>query len=150
MDGAGLRVVGLRENISEAQRRDGPTIKHDISLPISSIPAFIDDAGAALRDAFPGSRLIAFGHLGDGNLHYNLAAPEGSRAEDFLGNADATHRIVHDRVVAAGGSISAEHGIGQLKRDELVHYKAPLEIELMRKIKSTLDPAYLLNPGKVL
>ena len=144
------RLWALRENISEAQRRDGPNIKHDISLPISSIPAFIEDAGAALRDAFPGSRLIAFGHLGDGNLHYNLAAPEGNRAEDFLGNADATHRIVHDRVVAAGGSISAEHGIGQLKRDELVHYKQPLEIELMRRIKSTLDPAGLLNPGKVL
>ena len=144
------RLWALRENISEAQRRDGPNIKHDISLPISAIPAFVDDAGSALLAAFPDSRLVIFGHLGDGNLHFNFAAPAGVAAEAFLGNTAAVNRIVHDRVVAAGGSISAEHGIGQLKRDELVHYKAPLEIELMRRIKATLDPAALLNPGKVL
>ena len=144
------RLWALRENISEAQRRDGPNIKHDISLPISAIPAFVDDAGSALLAAFPDSRLVIFGHLGDGNLHFNFAAPAGVAAEAFLGNTAAVNRVVHDRVVAAGGSISAEHGIGQLKREELVHYKAPLEIELMRRIKATLDPAALLNPGKVL
>ena len=144
------RLWALRENISEAQRRDGPNIKHDISLPISAIPVFVDDCGSALLTAFPDSRLVVFGHLGDGNLHFNFAAPAGVAAEAFLGNTAAVNRIVHDRVVAAGGSISAEHGIGQLKRDELVHYKAPLEIELMRRIKATLDPAALLNPGKVL
>ena len=144
------RLWALRENISEAQRRDGPNIKHDISLPISAIPVFVDECGSALLTAFPDSRLVVFGHLGDGNLHFNVAAPAGVAAETFLGNTAAVNRIVHDRVVAAGGSISAEHGIGQLKRDELVHYKAPLEIELMRRIKATLDPAALLNPGKVL
>jgi len=144
------RLWALRENISEAQRREGPNIKHDISLPISAIPAFLDDAGGALAAALPGAQLVIFGHLGDGNLHYNVAAPEGGQAESFLANTAEANRIVHDRVVAAGGSISAEHGIGQLKRDELAHYKSPLELELMRKIKSALDPAGLLNPGKVL
>ena len=145
------RLWALRENISEAQRREGPNIKHDISLPVSAIPAFLDDAGSALLAAFPGARLVVFGHLGDGNLHYNLAAPAGvARRGIPCATRAAANRIVHDLVVAAGGSISAEHGIGQLKRDELVHYKAPLELELMRRIKAALDPAALLNPGKVL
>ena len=91
-----------------------------------------------------------FGHLGDGNLHYNVAAPEGASAQEFLENTAAINRIVHDRVVGAGGSISAEHGIGQLKRDELAHYKSPLELALMRRIKTAFDPRGLLNPGKVL
>src|SRR4029077_12599196 len=105
------RLWALRENISEAQRREGPNIKHDISLPISAVPAFLDDTGAALVRAFPGARLVVFGHLGDGNLHYNIAAPEGAPAHAFMDNSAAANRIVHDRVVAAGGSISAEHGI---------------------------------------
>ncbi|MEO8536936.1 MAG: FAD-binding oxidoreductase [Betaproteobacteria bacterium] len=144
------RLWALRENISEAQRREGPNIKHDISLPISAIPAFLDDAGTALMQAFDGAQLVVFGHLGDGNLHYNVAAPPGEGAGGFLANTPLANRIVHDRVVAAGGSISAEHGIGQLKRDELVHYKAPLELEVMRRIKAALDPTGTLNPGKVL
>jgi FAD/FMN-containing dehydrogenase len=144
------RLWALRENISEAQRREGPNVKHDISLPISAIPAFVDEAGTAVVGAFPGARLVVFGHLGDGNLHYNVAAPQGASAQRFLEHTHAINRIVHDRVVAAGGSISAEHGIGQLKRDELAHYKSPLELELMRRIKAALDPRGLLNPGKVL
>src|SRR6185369_13913788 len=128
----------------------GPNIKHDISLPVSAIPEFIDFAARELTAALPGVRFVTFGHLGDGNLHYNLAAPAGQDAEAFMTNAHRANRIVHDLVSARGGSISAEHGIGQLKRDELVRYKSPIELELMRAIKSALDPRGILNPGKVL
>ncbi|HSQ80331.1 MAG TPA: FAD-binding oxidoreductase [Casimicrobiaceae bacterium] len=144
------RLWALRENISESQRREGPNIKHDISLPVSAIPAFIEATGPALAAAFADSRLVVFGHLGDGNLHYNVAAPRGASAQAFMDNTPDVNRIVHDRVVAAGGSISAEHGIGQLKRDELAHYKPALDIDLMRCVKAALDPRGLLNPGKVL
>ena len=144
------RLWALRENISEAQRREGPNIKHDISVPISAIPAFIAETGSALTQALPGARLVVFGHLGDGNLHYNVAAPVGASAQKFMDNTALANRIVHDGVVAKGGSISAEHGIGQLKREELAHYKGPLELELMARLKSALDPRGLLNPGKVL
>jgi len=144
------RLWALRENISEAQRREGPNIKHDISLAVSSIPAFLDECNAALLAAFPRARLIIFGHLGDGNLHYNLSAPEGEAPVDFLDNAAAVNRIVHDLVAHHGGSFSAEHGIGQLKRDDLVRYKSDVELDLMRAIKRTLDPRGLCNPGKVL
>jgi FAD/FMN-containing dehydrogenase len=140
----------LRENISEAQRLEGPNIKHDISLPISAIPAFLDEAERALGDAFPGIRFVVFGHLGDGNLHYNLSAPEGVGAAGFMDNAPRANRIVHDLVSRHGGSISAEHGIGQLKRDELPRYKSTVEMALMQKLKDALDPDNLLNPGKVL
>ncbi len=140
----------LRENIAEAQRREGPNIKHDISLPVSAMPAFLAAAADALTAAFPGLRFVIFGHLGDGNLHYNLAAPEGVAPEAFLAHTDRANRIVHDLVTAHGGSISAEHGIGQQKRAELVRYKSAVELELMRGIKAALDPAGILNPGKVL
>jgi FAD/FMN-containing dehydrogenase len=144
------RLWALRENISEAQRREGPNIKHDISLPISTIPAFLADCEAELARALPGARLVTFGHLGDGNLHYNVAAPAGTPGQAFVENTPLANRIVHDRVAAAGGSISAEHGIGQLKRQELTRYKSDVELELMRRLKSALDPLSLLNPGKVL
>jgi FAD/FMN-containing dehydrogenase len=140
----------LRENIAEAQRREGPNIKHDISLPVSAIARFLDEAHTALTAALPGLSFVTFGHLGDGNLHYNLAPPEGVAADTFMDNAPRANRIVHDLVAAHGGSISAEHGIGQLKRGELVRYKNAVEIALMRSIKSALDPSGILNPGKVL
>jgi FAD/FMN-containing dehydrogenase len=140
----------LREGIAEAQRREGPNIKHDISVPVSAVPRFLDDAAAALTAALPGVRFVTFGHLGDGNLHYNLAGPAGVDAESFMESAAVASRIVHDLVAAAGGSISAEHGIGQYKRGELARYKSPVELDLMREIKAALDPAGILNPGKVL
>ena len=144
------RMWALRENISEAQRREGPNIKHDISLPVSAIPAFLGESGAALAAAFPGARLVVFGHLGDGNLHYNLSAPEGIVADAFMDNAERANRIVHDLVARHDGSFSAEHGVGQLKRDDLVRYKSPVELKLMRAVKAALDPAGIMNPGKVL
>jgi FAD/FMN-containing dehydrogenase len=144
------RLWALRENISEAQRREGPNIKHDISLAVSAIPPFMRECAAALGQAFPGARLVIFGHLGDGNLHYNLSAPAATDARDFMDNAGRANRIVHDLVARHGGSFSAEHGVGQLKRDELVRYKSPVEVRLMRAVKLALDPLGLMNPGKVL
>ncbi len=144
----------LRENISEAQGAEGPTIKHDIALPISQIAAFIDSTDAAIARTFPQVRLVIFGHLGDGNLHYNvspLAGQGGSgRAADFLALEAALNALVHDAVHAFGGSISAEHGLGVLRRDESARYKSPLELKLMRSIKTALDPHGLMNPFKLL
>jgi len=144
------QVWRLRENIGEAQRIDGPSIKHDVSLPISLLPEFIDRADAALNAAFPGIRIVTFGHIGDGNLHYNQSYPRAGDNADFIARQGVVNRIVHDLVHALGGSISAEHGIGQLKRDELLRYKSPVEIEMMRAVKRALDPLALMNPGKVL
>ena len=140
----------LREHIPLAQARAGKNIKHDISLPISRIADFIALTDAVLASAFPGCQLVCFGHLGDGNLHYNVAPPPGMRDTDFLANQDAINRIVHDRVAGFGGSISAEHGIGALKKNELPHYKSPLELQLMRAVKQALDPQGIMNPGKIL
>jgi FAD/FMN-containing dehydrogenase len=139
----------LREHIPEAQRLEGPNIKHDISLPVSRIPAFLADAQIELDTALRGVRYVVFGHLGDGNLHYNLSAPAGTTAAAFLGEAPRANRIVYDLVARLGGSFSAEHGIGQMKRSELVRYKSAVEVELMQRIKRALDPDALFNPGKV-
>ena len=141
----------LRESIPLAQVEEGLNIKHDIALPISSIPAFVAQTDAALLAAFPGVRLVNFGHMGDGNLHYNVQAPEGVAAAQFLREHEpAVNRIVFDAVVSYGGSISAEHGIGALKRDELALRKSPVALQMMRAIKQALDPDNLLNPGRVL
>jgi len=140
----------LRENISEAQAREGKNIKHDVSLPVSAIARFIAVTDEALARAYPGVRIVCFGHVGDGNLHYNVSSPAGSGAEAFLAQQPAINRIVHDSVASFGGSISAEHGIGQLRRTEILRYKAPLEMELMRRVKAALDPLGIMNPGKVL
>ncbi|MQA37316.1 FAD-binding oxidoreductase [Rugamonas aquatica] len=140
----------LREHIPLAQAKAGKNIKHDISLPVSRIADFIAATGPLLEAAFPGCQLVCFGHLGDGNLHYNVAPPDGISNEDFLRNQDKVNRVVHDSVVGFGGSISAEHGIGALKREELAHYKSPVELNMMRAIKAALDPLGIMNPGKIL
>ncbi len=140
----------VREHISMAQAAAGKNIKHDVSLPISRIADFLEATDAALATAFPGCQVVCFGHVGDGNLHYNVAPAQGQSHDAFLLNADAVNRIVHDSVHIFGGSISAEHGIGALKRDELVRYKSDVELKLMRAIKSALDPLGIMNPGKIL
>jgi FAD/FMN-containing dehydrogenase len=144
------RLWALRENISEAQKIEGPSIKHDISVPISRIGEFVETADAALKQAFPGIRIVTFGHVGDGNLHYNQSKSETGENAAFLAVQPQVNQIVHDIVHRLGGSISAEHGIGQLKREELLRYKSPLEMEMMRAVKRSFDPQGLMNPGKVL
>ncbi|MCC2974505.1 FAD-binding oxidoreductase [Massilia sp. IC2-476] len=145
-----LGLWKLREHIPLAQAAAGKNIKHDISLPVSSIPAFLERTDAALQAAFPGCQVVCFGHLGDGNLHYNVAPPEGIGHDSFLAHQDAVNRIVHDSVAATRGSISAEHGVGALKRDELPRYKPAVELDMMRAIKAALDPLGIMNPGKIL
>lgn len=140
----------LREGISEAQNHEGPSLKHDISVPVSRIPDFIARTDRALQQAFPGVRVVAYGHVGDGNLHYNISKPPGSDDAPFKVQAEAIMRVIYDSTLEDDGSISAEHGLGQSKRAAAQHYKAPLELELMRSIKQALDPAGLMNPGKLL
>ena len=140
----------VRESIPLAQAEDGPNIKHDIALPVSAIADFVATTDAALKTAFPGARVVNFGHLGDGNLHYNLQGPAGVAPQAFLEQHEhKANAIVYDAVVARGGSISAEHGIGALKRDELVLRKDPVALTMMRAIKQALDPKGTLNPGRV-
>ena len=138
----------LREAISEAQKREGASIKHDISVPVAAIPEFIKKATAAVTEKFPGARPVTFGHLGDGNLHFNFSAPPGKDAE-FLAQWDEIQLTVHDIVKEFSGSISAEHGIGTMKRDLLPRYKSHEELEAMRALKRAFDPKNILNPGKV-
>jgi FAD/FMN-containing dehydrogenase len=141
----------LRESIPLAQAEEGLNIKHDISLPVSAIPAFVAHADALLLARYPGARLVNFGHLGDGNLHYNLQCPEGADGKRFLAeNEDQVNRIVYDALAPFGGSFSAEHGIGALKRDELAARKSPVALKLMRRVKAALDPQGIFNPGRVL
>ncbi|WP_338665467.1 FAD-binding oxidoreductase [Pararoseomonas sp. SCSIO 73927] len=140
----------LREGIPEAQKKEGGSIKHDVSVPVSRVPAFLRRAGEAAAEALPGVRVCAFGHLGDGNIHYNLTQPIGMEKAAFMAEWEQMNAIVHDIVVELGGSISAEHGIGLLKAGELRRYKDPVEMDLMRRMRDALDPARLLNPGKML
>ena len=141
----------LRESIPMAQAQEGLNIKHDISLPISCVAAFVAGSDAALARAFPGVRMVDFGHLGDGNLHYNVQAPQGVDAADFLRRCEAqVNALVYDAVAAHGGSISAEHGIGSLKREALVRHKSPVALQLMRAVKQALDPLNIMNPGRLL
>ncbi|MBN2576913.1 MAG: FAD-binding oxidoreductase [Deltaproteobacteria bacterium] len=138
----------LRESASEAQKHEGGSIKHDISVPVSRIPAFLAEALAAAERLIPGIRPVPFGHVGDGNLHFNFTQPLGMDKDAYLAKWEALNRVVHDIVVAHGGSISAEHGIGVLKREEARRYKSQVELELMARIKRALDPKGIMNPGK--
>lgn len=140
----------LRENHSESQKKDGPSIKHDISVSVSRIPAFMDEGLAAMKKVLPSCRPVPFGHVGDGNLHFNCMAPVGWDKPRFMAEAPAISAAVYDLVVKFGGSISAEHGIGRMKVEELAHYRSRVELDTMRAIKRALDPANLMNPGKVL
>ena len=147
-------IWALRESISEAQAAEGKTIKHDISLPISAIHDFVLSMAAAVAAQFPAVRLVVFGHLGDGNLHYNVSPsadqPGAQGSAAFVALEPHINRLVHDAVVAHGGSISAEHGLGVLRRDEAARYRSGLETQLMGAIKTALDPFKLMNPGKLL
>jgi FAD/FMN-containing dehydrogenase len=140
----------LRETASEAQKGEGGSIKHDISVPVARVPEFLIAAASVVERVCPGARPVPFGHFGDGNVHYNISQPMGMEKAKFLALWDEMARAVHDVVVSLGGSISAEHGIGRLKVDELVRVKSPVEIDLMRRIKAALDPKGILNPGRVI
>jgi len=140
----------LRESISEVQKFEGGSIKHDVSVPLGAAPEFLSEATGAVERFAPGARVVAFGHMGDGNIHFNVSQPVGSDAKAFLDQWEAMNAVVHGIVARYAGSFSAEHGIGQLKRDLLARAKDPVALDVMRRIKATLDPLGILNPGKVL
>lgn len=141
----------LREHLSEAQRLEGPSLKHDISFPISAIPDFIDEAEQALNRAHPGVRIVCFGHLGDGNLHYNIfpAMPALNTAELESRDGPSISGLILDLVARYKGSFSAEHGIGQFKVQQLAQYRDPIELNLMQQLKNAWDPHHIMNPGKL-
>jgi FAD/FMN-containing dehydrogenase len=140
----------LRESLPEAQRHEGASIKHDVSVPVAQIPAFVARATAAVLARVPDGRMLVYGHVGDGNLHFNVSQPANGTPADFLAHTAAIGEAVYGEVRAFRGSISAEHGIGRLKRRELAQYKGTAELELMRALKSAIDPRGIMNPGKVL
>ena len=140
----------IREAVPEAQKLDGGSIKHDVSVPVSMVSQFITRASRIVEKDLPGVRVLAFGHLGDGNIHFNLLQPKSMDREDFLSRWDHTNRLVHDVAIELDGSFSAEHGIGRLKRGDMERYKSSVELDLMRTLKSALDPKNIMNPGKIL
>lgn len=140
----------IRHSISEAQKREGASLKHDVSVPVASVGDFISAADEAVYKILPAVRIVAFGHVGDGNIHYNLSQPKGSNPATFLGSRETLASVIYDVVERFGGSISAEHGIGQAKRARLAQYRSETEIGLMRTIKTALDPQNIMNPGKII
>ncbi|MHC5654507.1 FAD-binding oxidoreductase [Stappia sp. ICDLI1TA098] len=140
----------LRHGMSEVQREEGGSIKHDVSVPVASVPRFLDEAIAAVEKMVPGCRPVPFGHMGDGNIHFNVSQPVGADKAAYLARWDEMNEIVHAIVGRFAGSVSAEHGIGRLKRDLLAEVKSPLELELMKRVKAAFDPNCTLNPGRVL
>ena len=140
----------LREDMSIAQRPEGACIKHDLSVPVGSIPEFIRAADKAVLEIVPGARFVNFGHMGDGNLHYNILQPPQWEPQRYFDHEPQVHEAVYSVVAAFSGSISAEHGIGQLKRDKLKEIKDPVALQMMRTIKAALDPTGIMNPGKIL
>lgn len=149
-DGQARALWFIREAIVDGQRPEGGSIKHDIAVPVSAVPRFLTEAGAAMDAYMPGIRPVPFGHLGDGNLHYNISQPVGMDRDAFLAHWDPVTRIIHDIAAGLGGTFSAEHGVGRSKRAELATTKAGVELDLMRAVKTAIDPAGLMNPGKVL
>jgi FAD/FMN-containing dehydrogenase len=149
--GQSQAMWGLREAIPMAERQEGLMVKHDIAVPTSAIPRFVHTTQEHLAHAFPGCRIVCFGHLGDGNLHYNVQGPPGMPAAAFLAAHEAdVNRLVYNTALHLGGTLSAEHGIGQLKRDELSRRKSAVALGMMRAIKKALDPSNLMNPGRLI
>jgi FAD/FMN-containing dehydrogenase len=144
------RLWHIREHIPEAQRKAGASIKNDISVPVAAVPELLARGRAAVLARLPGARPIAFGHAGDGNIHFNISVPRGGDSKAFLEHWDEITDVVGDVALALGGSISAEHGIGRLKRDKLASLKSTAEMQAMRRIKAALDPLGLMNPGALL
>jgi FAD/FMN-containing dehydrogenase len=140
----------LRESMPAAQKPEGASIKHDISVPVAAIPEFIERATRAVEEEVPGARVVCFGHMGDGNLHFNVSQPVGADADAFMARYHEVNAVVHAVVRSLSGSISAEHGIGRLKRDELIATAPPVATDLMRRIKAAFDPLGIMNPGKVI
>jgi FAD/FMN-containing dehydrogenase len=140
----------FREVLPESQTREGGSIKHDVSVPVSQVATFIHECTRRLEEKLDGIRVFPFGHVGDGNIHFNVSQPLGMDKTEFYKHWEKMNRVVHDLVMEMGGSFSAEHGIGRLKKDELAHYADPLKLELMQRLKNTLDPDGIMNPGKVL
>ena len=144
------RLWRIREAIPEAAKLSGVGIRHDVAVPVSRVADFLTEASALVEKMHPESFLIPFGHMGDGNIHFNLIAPEGASPAEFLAPEETLRQAIYQLVHSMQGSFSAEHGIGRLKREDLVRYRDPLEVQMMRSLKSVLDPAGILNPGKVI